>query len=154
MHSQDDDTSIAPAECVLTLPAEIESLPAFLKLVRQCAEQVALDAPRIAELEVAVEEAVANVCAHGYPQGRGDVAIRCFTEADGTHLCVEIADSGEPFDVSAAAGPDLSGGLHERPVGGLGVHLIRQLADEVRYERSGNRNILRIVIHAGPRDEG
>jgi len=141
-------------ECLLKLPADTENLPAFLELVRQCAQQVALDSARVAELELAVEEAVANVCAHGYPQGGGDVEIRCLTESDGTRLCVEIADSGEPFDVSAASDPNLTGGLDERPVGGLGIHLIRQLADDIQYERSGGRNILRIMIDAGPRHEG
>lgn len=141
-------------DCVLTLPADIENLPAFLDLVRQCAELVGLDQGRSTELELAVEEAVANVCTHGYPAGGGDVEIRCFANQDCRGLCVEIADSGEPFDVSAAPAPDLTGELDQRRAGGLGIHLIRQLADEIHYERSGGRNILRIVIDAGTHHEG
>ena len=154
MPSRSNDTTVPPIEGLLTLPAEIGNVPVFLEHVRQCAQRVALDPGRVAELELAVEEAVANVCTHGYPQGGGDVEIRCSMEAGGRRLCVEIADSGEPFDVGAAAGPDLTGGLEDRPVGGLGIHLIRQLADEIHYERSGDRNILRIMISARPGDEG
>lgn len=154
MPSHNNHTTAPATECLISLPAEIENLTTFLEFVRECAGRVGLAPERAADLEIAVEEAVANICTHGYPQGAGDVAIRCFMEAHGTRVCVEIADSGEPFDVSAAVDPDLTSALEERPVGGLGIHLMRQLADEIRYERSEGRNILRILIEAGPHDEG
>ena len=60
-------------------------------------------------------------------------------------LEVEIVDSGPPFDPLSGGDPDVSGALDERPIGGLGLHLVRKLADESTYERKEGLNVVRLV---------
>jgi anti-sigma regulatory factor (Ser/Thr protein kinase) len=95
-------------------------------------------------LYVCVDEAVSNAIAHGYPEGeRGEIAVRLHRRADGVVL--EIEDDGAPFDPLQAASPDLTLPLAARPIGGLGIHLIRSLMDEVSYARRDGRNVLKLT---------
>jgi anti-sigma regulatory factor (Ser/Thr protein kinase) len=97
-------------------------------------------------LDVALDEAVSNAINHGYDAGvRGEIAVR-LRRRPGSVL-VEIEDDGRPFDPLQAPPPDLTSPLAERPIGGLGVHLIRNLMDEVAYARHDGRNILKLVKH-------
>jgi anti-sigma regulatory factor (Ser/Thr protein kinase) len=95
-------------------------------------------------LNVALDEAVSNAINHGYDDGaRGEIAVR-LRHRPGSVL-VEIEDDGRPFDPLQTPPPDLTSPLAERPIGGLGVHLIRNLMDEVTYARHDGRNILKMV---------
>jgi anti-sigma regulatory factor (Ser/Thr protein kinase) len=95
-------------------------------------------------LNVCVDEAVSNAINHGYAAGaRGEIAVRLARRAD--RVVLEIEDDGAPFDPLQAPEPDLSLPLAERPIGGLGVHLMRNLMDEVAYARVGDKNLLKLV---------
>jgi serine/threonine-protein kinase RsbW len=97
-------------------------------------------------LNVALDEAVSNALNHGYDAGaRGNIAVRLRRQPDS--VLVEIEDDGRPFDPLQAPPPDLTSPLAERPIGGLGVHIIRNLMDEVTYARVDGRNILKLVKH-------
>jgi anti-sigma regulatory factor (Ser/Thr protein kinase) len=97
-------------------------------------------------LNVVLDEAVSNAINHGYDPGvRGEIAVRLRRAADGVLL--EVEDDGRPFDPLQTPPPDLSLPLERRPIGGLGVHLIRNLMDEVSYARVGGRNVLKMVKH-------
>ena len=63
---------------------------------------------------------------------------------------VVVSDDGPAFDPLAAAAPDTSLGVEERPIGGLGIALVRRLMDEVEYERRDGRNHLRLAPAARP----
>jgi serine/threonine-protein kinase RsbW len=97
-------------------------------------------------LNVALDEAVSNAINHGYDAGtRGEIAVRLRRRPDSVLL--EIEDDGRPFDPLQAPPPDLTSPLAARRIGGLGVHLIRSLMDEVTYARHDGRNILKLVKH-------
>jgi anti-sigma regulatory factor (Ser/Thr protein kinase) len=126
------------------LPARLDELGAANAYVEACADEAGLDPRTRFGLQLALEEAFVNVCQYGYPGGPGDVAVTC--EADGPRFVLEVADWGPPFDVLALPEPDLSLGIDERPIGGLGVHLIRTLTHSVTYRRDQDRNVLRMVF--------
>jgi serine/threonine-protein kinase RsbW len=131
----------APAR--LSLPARIDSLGEATAFVSACALREGLAPGPVSKIELALEEALVNICTHAYPEGPGDVEIACRL-AEG-RFEVEIADRGVPFDLTALADPDVGAGVEERPVGGLGVFLMRRMMDEIRYRREGVRNILTLV---------
>jgi len=92
-------------------------------------------------LRVAADEVLMNVIQHAHPGG-GEHRVRVRLELVGARARLEISDDGQPFDPLAAPPPDTAASLAERSVGGLGIHLVRELMDEVYYQRSGDRNVL------------
>jgi anti-sigma regulatory factor (Ser/Thr protein kinase) len=95
-------------------------------------------------LNVVLDEAVSNAINHGYDAGvRGEIAVRLWRMPD--HVEVEVEDDGRPFDPLQAPPPDLSLPLERRPIGGLGIHLMKNLMDEVSYARQGDRNVLKMA---------
>ncbi|MEI9479990.1 MAG: ATP-binding protein, partial [Deltaproteobacteria bacterium] len=62
-------------------------------------------------------------------------------------VSLTVQDDGRPFDPLYAQAPDIHSPLAERPVGGLGIYIVRKMMDEVRYEHRGGRNILTLVKH-------
>ena len=120
---------------------QISLLPAF---VDSLARENHLASDVTAQLNLALEEAVTNVISYAYPEGvDGTVDIEAITE--GGTLSFIISDSGKAFDPTSKEEVDVSAGLDERPIGGLGIHLIRQIMDSVSYERRDGRNILTIT---------
>ena len=67
-------------------------------------------------------------------------AVRVRLELAGHGVRAEFADRGRPFDPSTAPAPDLDASLAERPLGGLGIHLVRNFMRDLRYERAGDWN--------------
>lgn len=104
-------------------------------------------------VEVALDEVLANVVRHGLA-GRGEsarVELELRLEPGDPPRCeVLVDDDGPEFDPLAAAAPDTSLGVEERPIGGLGIELVRRLMDEVQYERKAGRNHLRFVRRLVP----
>ena len=94
-------------------------------------------------MNLALEEAVTNVMLYAYPNGHGRVLVEAMKEAD--RLTFTISDSGIPFDPTKQEEPDLTLAAEERQIGGLGIHLVRQIMDEISYERKDNKNILTLV---------
>jgi serine/threonine-protein kinase RsbW len=130
----------------LTLPAQMTSLTPGIAFVGACAAAAGFPPPRVAAVELAVEEALVNICQYAYGHSAGEVEVHCTQDAAALFV-IELIDSGKPFDISAAPQPDLSVDLEDRQVGGLGIVLIRAMVDQVTYLRDGNRNILRLAIH-------
>jgi serine/threonine-protein kinase RsbW len=91
-------------------------------------------------LELVLEELFMNVILHG-SQGRSSparVAVQLSTTTDA--MLIEVEDDGTPFDLLSAPAPDLNLDLDQRPVGGLGLHLIREVMDHVDYQFVSGRN--------------
>ena len=118
--------------------AQISQLPGFVEAV---VGDAGLDPSLCDSLNLALEEAVTNVIMYAYPEGtKGTVALDASIR--GKSLTFILTDGGKPFDPTAKAEVDINAPVEERPIGGLGIHLVRQIMDEVRYERADNNNIL------------
>ena len=95
---------------------------------------------------LAVNEAVTNILLHGYNERPGPVTVS--VEVDGADLLVRLLDDAPLFDPTAVPPPDITLPLEERPLGGLGVHMMRQLTDELVYTVTENgKNELAFVKH-------
>jgi sigma-B regulation protein RsbU (phosphoserine phosphatase) len=93
------------------------------------------------DLRLALEETLANVARHGYEDaGSGEIEVR--VGLAGERVRLEVRDRARPFNPLEAAPPDLEPPLDERPIGGLGVHLLRRLMDRVDYTREEGENRL------------
>jgi anti-sigma regulatory factor (Ser/Thr protein kinase) len=130
----------------LTLSAKVEQLPQWMQFVAACAQQQDLPSKRIREIELALEEAIVNICHYAYPADSGEIAVTCTVDAQQC-FTIEIVDWGVPFDPLSLAAPGLTDDLADRQVGGLGVFLIRKLMDDVTYRRDNDCNILQLMVH-------
>jgi anti-sigma regulatory factor (Ser/Thr protein kinase) len=103
------------------------------------------------KLNIALEELLTNTISYGYADaGRHEISLAIAREGD--DLVAAISDDGQPFNPLEAAPPDLESPLEERRIGGLGVHLVKTMMDEVAYTYGDGRNqvTLRKRIAADP----
>ena len=125
---------------------DIQQIPTLAEWVDSLKVPDALNMP----INLALEEAVTNVMMYAYP-GRNDGKVFVeYTEVEdeaGKRLVFTISDSGIPFDPTKKEEVDTTLSAEERSIGGLGIHLVRQLMDEVRYARNEDKNILTLVKH-------
>lgn len=102
-------------------------------------------------LNVALDELLQNTIMHGSAghQGGGGGAggVTIAVELLPDRLTLTLTDDGQPFNPLAVATPDTARPLEDRPVGGLGIHLVRQLMDHVHYQRQGGHNVVVLVKH-------
>ncbi len=103
----------------IRLPAALHALPQGVTFVADYASAAGFSPARVAEIEMAVGEALTNICTHAYPGGEGDVEVRCTHDA-GPRLCIDIVDRGVPFDPLSVPAPDLRADPVERTAGGSG----------------------------------
>lgn len=126
----------------LELPAEISSLQRLTDFVRCAGKAAAFGERELGQLELVVEEILVNVARYAYPEGQPGTIELCYTVEGGNTLFVQVSDTGQPFDPLATDSPDLQLGLAERPIGGLGIFLVKQFARTIEYQRVENRNVL------------
>lgn len=125
----------------ITLTNDIQQVPQLAEFVDMVCEEVGMDMAVAIQMNLAMEEAVVNVMNYAYPTGTvGNVTIEAESNED--QLQFTIIDSGTPFDPTAKEDVDTTLNAEERPIGGLGIHLVRQLMDSISYERIDGKNIL------------
>lgn len=95
------------------------------------------------------EEVFTNVVKYGFPEG-GEHWIDVTVEVGGDRLTLCIEDDGIPFDPRNAKKPDVSKPIEERPIGGLGLHLVQSLGATLDYKRVNGRNVLTIHLRTEP----
>jgi anti-sigma regulatory factor (Ser/Thr protein kinase) len=108
------------------------------------AEAHALPAAVRRSLNVALDELLANALSHGRT-GRDPCSVTVEVELDQERVTVILTDDGTPFDPFGRDAPDTTLSLEERPIGGLGIHLVGQLMDQVSYQRQEGHNVVVLV---------
>ena len=90
-------------------------------------------------------EAVTNIVTHGYADDSAH-EIRLSLERDAQVVSLEIEDDGAAFDPREIARPERPASLADAKIGGLGVHIVRSLSDDVQHQRCGELNRLKLVF--------
>ena len=123
--------------------SQISLLAGFMDKV---AEENGLDPGLAMKINLALEEAATNVIMYAYPKGtEGEVDLGASRQ--GGNLIFTLSDTGVPFDPTVAPEADISASLENRPMGGLGIHLVRSIMDNVSYKRAEGRNVLTMTKH-------
>lgn len=132
----------------LTLVARAESLGPATEFVRRGAREANLPEPQLGELDLLIEEIVMNISRYSYPEGAPGKMTVTYSVPRPGELMVEVGDQGVAFDPLAVSPPDLTLDLALRPVGGLGIVLLRSLAKSLTYRREDGWNKLTFEISA------
>ncbi len=127
-------------------PALVANTPDMEEFVADAATEAGLDPSRLLHLRLAIAEAVTNICLYAYPGDDGWVDITVSSTAD--TLTVTICDGGRPYDPLQHADPDIHASLEDRPLGGLGIFLMRRVTDALEYQRVNECNVLTMTLYA------
>lgn len=125
----------------ISLTNDLKQVPALNAFVESFTGRLEMDRSVESNIKLAVEEAVVNVMDYAYPQGIvGGISVE--GQSNGSTVVFVISDSGKPFDPTKGGRVDTTLSAEERPIGGLGIFLVRELMDSINYERIDNKNIL------------
>lgn len=115
----------------------------MLTALQDFATAAQLPPPAAHAVDLCLEEHITNILQYGYPgQEPGDRQIVVRFQCEGNELTVEVEDDGRPFNPLEWPALDTSVPAQQRPLGGLGIHLIRSFMDALEYRNETGRNIL------------
>lgn len=132
-----------PSRCRMTIGADLKGVAKVNATFADFAAAHAVPTKIRRSMHVALDELLTNTVSYGLAADGGEVSIDVELHAD--RLVVTLSDNGAPFDPFGRTAPDTTLSVKERPIGGLGIHLVRQLVDNVSYERRADRNIVTLT---------
>jgi len=124
---------------LLVMRNDIQQIPTLAEWIDSLGLPKELNMP----INLALEETVTNVMLYAYPGKSGRVLVEAETSPG--KVVFTISDSGIAFDPTQQKEPDITQGFEDRPIGGLGIFLVRQIMDDIRYERKDDKNILTLI---------
>jgi len=128
----------------LTLQNDLKEIEIINGRFDEFAEQNELPTDVGLKVNIVVDDLLANIISYAYPKDETH-KIRVTFDISPSQLVIIIADDGVPFNPLAMADPDTTLSLDERDIGGLGIHLVKSMMDEVQYSRKMGSNIMRLV---------
>jgi sigma-B regulation protein RsbU (phosphoserine phosphatase) len=132
-------------EKILILRNEQTELSRLETFVEVLGEELTLPPALVNSLNLVLEEAIANIILYAYPDGQTDQITLLAKKNNDNRLIFTITDSGVAFDPTKIEEPDITLSAEERPIGGLGMFLIKKIMDEVKYQRVDGKNVLRLT---------
>ena len=129
----------------LTLTNRMEEVPRLVERLDVFGQEAQLPDDVVFRLTVALDEVVTNIVRHAFDsQGGHDILLGI--TVDERFVTAVVEDDGPPFDLRTVAPADIDAPIEFRPIGGLGVHLVRSLSHALEYRREGARNILTLTF--------
>jgi serine/threonine-protein kinase RsbW len=125
---------------------DISEVDRLLRSVSQFCGEHGLSSEIEGDLSLALEEIVVNVILYGHPEG-GKHEILVWLSLEKNYVIATVEDDGVPFNPLEAPEPDLDSPIETRPIGGLGIHLVRNITHGLEYRRIEGRNRLVIRKH-------
>jgi anti-sigma regulatory factor (Ser/Thr protein kinase) len=124
-----------------TLTNDLAELNDLCRYCEQFGPSIGLSEKVVFQTNLALDELFTNIVSYGFTDQK-EHKITVNITLDGKTLCIGIEDDGIPFDPVNAPEPDLACGMENAKVGGLGIHLIKNIMDEISYRRAKGKNIL------------
>lgn len=128
----------------LSLQNDIKEIPQLADFIEDIAHETGISQAMAMNLNLALEEAVVNAILYAYPEGtEGTVDVEAILRDSTVHFI--ITDAGVPFDPTQIEDVDINQPLEEKNIGGLGFYLVRNIMDNVYYERAEGKNVLHLT---------
>jgi len=126
-----------------TFAADMDTVPQMMDFVSGLCE--GLPEQAAFDITLVCEEILVNIASYAYPKGEGELAVRWENDTGNRKITLIFEDSGVPFNPLLNDEPDLSVPFQERKIGGLGIMMVRQRTDDVRYAYADGKNIMTIM---------
>ena len=126
----------------LIIEAKTENLESVLNFVAGKLETADCPEKLRTQISIVIEEIFVNIARYAYAPSTGGAAVRVAVGEE--EIAVEFEDSGQPYNPLENEAPDIRAGVEERRIGGLGIYMVKNMADATEYRREGNKNILTV----------
>ena len=125
----------------IIIKSKISEIANLADFIADAGKKYQIDDESVFDVSVALDEVINNIISYGY-NGNPTHDIKIEFLLKNKLLCVIVSDEGKLFNPCKTETPDLSNSLEDKPIGGLGIFLVKRLMDSVEYKREGNKNIL------------
>lgn len=129
----------------LTIEATIANVEKVIDFVDGLLERLGCSMRSQTQIDIAIDEIFSNICHYAYGKDVGKATIRLEPLEDEHAVRLTFEDEGIAFDPLARVDPDVTLGLHERRIGGLGIFMVKKTMDRLHYVRDGRKNVFSIV---------
>lgn len=130
------------------LPAKVEYLQQVVDFVSDIARQQGINSDKITNMQVVVEEIFVNICRYSYEDNNLGIQMRCWAD-DNNFFNIEMIDWGQPFNILNSENPDITMDIESRKIGGLGIWIVKNLTDKIKYSRIDDKNVLEVSFKIG-----
>ena len=130
-------------ELQVSIPGRLSEVDAVARRVEEFGDAHGLPGPKVYVINLALDELITNVVSYGFG-GVAEPEIRITLRIEGGALVLIMEDNGQPFDPTPDMPTDFTSQLTERPIGGLGLYLVKSFADRLSYEFADGRN--RVIV--------
>ena len=127
-----------------TFEATIDRITWLTDQVNEALESLNCPMKAQMQIDVAIDELLANIASYAYAPNKGDVTVRFDFDEESRMASITFIDTGVPYDPLRKPDPDVTLQAQEREVGGLGIFLVKKTMDDMLYARKDGRNILTI----------
>ena len=139
--NSDDDFTLLKE---VTVDAKIESVRVVTEMVDAELEAAGCLPGKQMQIDVAIDELVANIAHYAYPGKEGKATVRVERDTTGDVIRLTFIDSGIPYNPLLAAEPDVTLSAEERKIGGMGIFIVKKTMDRMDYRFENGQNILQI----------
>ena len=129
----------------LTVKADIKELDQVLAFADGILESLDCSHKIQIQIDIALEELFVNIAHYAYPDSEGEVEIEVETDKDKRKIIITLIDSGIPYDPLKNEDPDITLAADDRPIGGLGIFMVKKSMDDMVYEYKDGKNRLTIT---------
>lgn len=132
---------MAPSRLSIDLKNDLSELDRLQERVEAFSNRAGLPAKHCCQINIVLEELFSNIVSYGYQDCKTHL-IHMALSLESCCLTIRIEDDGIAFDPTDVQQPDVECTLEDRPIGGLGIHMVRNFTRDIRYQRTANKNIL------------
>jgi anti-sigma regulatory factor (Ser/Thr protein kinase) len=134
---------MATKEYSFELKSSLDELDQLCQNLETFGKKFGLSKKLIFEINLALDELFTNIISYGFKDNQ-EHTIKVTLKPQNDELCLCIEDDGKPFNPIDFETPNVSCSVEECKIGGLGIHIMKKLMDEVCYERCGDKNVLNL----------
>ena len=129
----------------ITLAATVENIAAATDFVTEQLEMLECPMKVQMQFSIAVDELFGNIAYYAYPSGSGKATVQVHTREEGRQVIVTFMDEGIPYNPLAKEDPDIALSAEDRPIGGLGIFMVKKSMDDMQYRYEDGKNILSVI---------